>query len=124
MTTLKSRLIPITDDRARLLLSEGQDQEPEPGSVVLINGEWGCAWQRQFDDGLWRSVRGGRGRDWGYILSKRNVVLIYDAAIRPDRQTVVDEDDRCPGHAGLLDPTKLLPCSLPYGHGAVPEVQP
>lgn len=75
------RPVSLTDDRGRLTTSPAW-AEPEPGSVVLINGEFGCAWQRQFDDGLWRSVRGGRGRDWSYLLDKRNLVLVYDADVR------------------------------------------
>lgn len=81
-----SRPVPLTDDRARLLVGGARNIEPEPGSVVIVNGQWGCAWQRQFDDGLWRSCRGrgGRGRDWAYMLTRRNVVLIYDAPVRPE----------------------------------------
>lgn len=75
-------LIPITDDRARLLVGGAKAIEPEPGSVVLVNGEFGCAWQRQFDDGLWRSVRGGKPRDWANMLTRRNLVLVYDAEVR------------------------------------------
>ena len=57
------RHIPITDDRGRSLMG-ANEVEPEPGSVAMVNGEFGSAWQRQFDDGLWRCVRGGRPRDW------------------------------------------------------------
>ena len=73
-------ITPITDDRGRPLVR--RTPEPEPGSVVLVNGEFGCAWQRQFDDGLWRSVRGGKPRDWANMLTRRNLVLVYDAEIR------------------------------------------
>lgn len=74
-------MIPFTDDRGRSLVSSNE-AEPEPGSVVLVNGEFGCAWQRQFDDGLWRSVRGGMPRTWAYMLGRRNLVLVYDASVR------------------------------------------
>lgn len=88
MALLPPRPLPITDDRARLIVTAPvwTELEPEPGSIVLVNGEWGCAWQRQFDDGLWRSCRGrgGRGRDWAYMLARRNLVLIYDAPVRPE----------------------------------------
>ena len=73
-------ITPITDDRGRPLVR--RTEEPEPGSVVLVNGEFGCAWQRQFDDGLWRSVRGGKPRDWANMLTRRNLVLVYDAEVR------------------------------------------
>jgi len=81
-TASTARIIPLTDDRARPLTADSQ-WEPEPGSVVLINGQYGSAWQRQFDDGLWRCARGGRPREWSYLLEKRNLVLVYDAAPRP-----------------------------------------
>ena len=81
MSTSLDRPIPVTDDRGRPLLHSGY-VEPEPGSVVLVNGEFGCAWQRQFDDGSWRSVRGGRPRAWSWLLTRRNLVLVYDAAVR------------------------------------------
>lgn len=79
------RPIPVTDARGQVLV-KSDETEPEPGSIVLVNGQWGCAWQRQFDDGLWRSCRGrgGRGRDWAYMLARRNLVLIYDAPVRPE----------------------------------------
>lgn len=80
--TKQRHIIPITDDRGRPLIREADSIEPEPGSVVLVNGEFGCAWQRQFDDGLWRSVRGGRPRDWANMLTRRNLVLVYDAEER------------------------------------------
>ena len=83
MTTSNSRLIPITDDRARCLLPADDLFEPEPGSVLLVNGRFGQAWQRRFDDGLWHSTGGGRGRTWAHMLTYRNLVLIYDAEPRP-----------------------------------------
>ncbi len=83
MTTLPSRIIPITNDRAQVLVPDDAF-EPEPGSVVLMNGQWGQAWQRQFDTGMWNcaSGRGGRGKTWEWLLTKRNLVLVYDAAVR------------------------------------------
>lgn len=76
-------VLPLTDDRARSLVP-ANETEPQPGSVVLINGPFGMAWQRHFDDGLWHSTRpkDGRPREWAYLMSKRNLVLVYDAAVR------------------------------------------
>ena len=34
------------------------DQEPNPGSVLLLHGETGTAVQRFFNDGLYHSVSG------------------------------------------------------------------
>lgn len=86
MFTIPSKsILPITDDRGRIVYQTNAI-EPEPGSVVLINGQFGCAWQRQFDDGQWRSVRGGKPRDWDWMLTRRNLVLVYDAV---DRSTVL-----------------------------------
>ena len=51
MTTLSSDIVRITDNSARLDPEWAQDpEEPLPGSVVLINGEWGSAFQRYFSD--------------------------------------------------------------------------
>lgn len=77
-------IIPITDDRGRLLVQGATTIEPEPSSVVLVNGETGMAWQRHFDDGLWHSTRpqDGKPRDWANMLTRRNLVLVYDAEVR------------------------------------------
>ncbi len=56
--------------------------EPRPGSIVLVDGEFGTAWQRHFDDGLWHCSRGGRARPYDTVLAERNVVLVYSAADR------------------------------------------
>lgn len=81
--TMDIDVLILTDARGRVF--KGTDvSEPLPASVVLVDGEWGHAFQRHFDDGLWHPVRSrGRARDWGWILTKRNVVLVYDAAPRP-----------------------------------------
>jgi hypothetical protein len=85
MTTMSSRLIPLTDDRGKPLLPADELHEPEPGSVVLVNGAFGQAWQRRFDDRLWHSTGGGNGKTWERMLTYRNLVLVYDAAEREDR---------------------------------------
>ena len=58
-------------------------QEPEPphGSVVLVHGQTGTAWQR-FADGRWHPTRGGGGRTWEQLMCARNVILIYVAPVR------------------------------------------
>lgn len=84
--TINDRLVPITDDRGRLLLAGRALPEPMPGSVVLSDGEYGTAWQRYFSDGLWYRVGGGAPRDWKNLLRKRNLVLIYDAPVREQRE--------------------------------------
>lgn len=73
--------IPITDDRGKCLISV-RSVEPNPGSVVLTDGEWGTAWQRFFHDGLWHKVGGGRAFTWARLLEERNLVLVYDARER------------------------------------------
>lgn len=59
--------------------------EPNPGSVVLSNGEFGTAWQRHFDDLLWHRSGGGRPITWMELMTKRNIVLVYDASLRVER---------------------------------------
>jgi len=81
---MTDRPIPMTDSRGRPILSECEPQ-PEPGSVVLVNGEYGTAWQRFYSDGLWHSVLHQRTRDWDELLRQRNLVLVYDAPARDER---------------------------------------
>ena len=80
--TTNDTLIRLTDDRGDFLLPYEELSEPRRGSVVLTDGEFGTAWQRYFSDGRWHSVRGGAPRPWGYLLGKRNLVLVYDAEER------------------------------------------
>lgn len=82
MTTMNSRLIPMTDGRGALLQDTEGCIEPLPGSVVLTEGKHGTAWQRFFSDGKWHPTRGGGSRTWEQMLSKRNLVLVYDAPER------------------------------------------
>ncbi len=46
--------IPITDERG--VFDDDIGAEPNPGSVVLTEGEFGTAWQRYFNDGLWHTA--------------------------------------------------------------------
>lgn len=79
---MNDEIVRLTDDRGRPYDVDDLI-EPLPGSVVLVNGEFGQAWQRRFDDGLWHCTGGGRGRDWERMLKYRNLVLVYDALPRP-----------------------------------------
>lgn len=83
---MTDRLIPVTDDRGRVLAGfDIHDYEPYPGSVVLTQGEFGTAWQRFFSDGKWHSTRGGTPKQWTEMLAQRNLVLVYDAPLREQR---------------------------------------
>lgn len=77
-----SIIVTITDDRGKPV--SDNIPEPQPGSVMLINGEWGTAFQRYFGDGLWHRVGGGRGKAWAEMLTQRNVVLVYAASVRDE----------------------------------------
>ena len=77
---MNENLTQVTDDRGNLILEGPDAAEPLPGSVVLTEGEFGTAWQRYFTDGLWHRVGGsGSGKPWSFFLTKRNVMLAYDA---------------------------------------------
>lgn len=81
---MNDRLIPLTDHAARALHPLDDLHEPEPGSIVMANGPWGTAWQLHFNDRTWHAVgRTGRGRRWAEMLAFRNLVLVYDAPVRP-----------------------------------------
>ena len=86
MTTMSSHLITITDDAGNPLLAPDERYEPEPGSVVLVKGAYGTAWQRFFSTGRWHPVRGNYSLSWEQMLASpltnRNLVLVYDAPKR------------------------------------------
>ena len=82
MTVTTSRMIQITDDRGKFPNHE-YDKQPPPGSVVLTSGQWGTAWQRYFSDGRWHCTRGEGSRTWAELLRRRNLVLVYEAPVRP-----------------------------------------
>lgn len=90
----------ITDNLGRFVWSQTTEDtaEPEPGSVVLTGGDWGTAWQRQFNDGLWHSTRKRGGpKTWEWLLSRRNVRLAYDAEPRPEFETHLTGQDAMEG---------------------------
>lgn len=74
----------ITDDQGQVLDRAVVEEEPYPASVVLTDGEFGTAWQRQFSgEQLWVRLGGGQAVTWEWLLAnKRNIVLVYDAAER------------------------------------------
>lgn len=83
ITTGNSTPVPITDTFGNPVHSR-TDHEPEPGSVVLTDGEWGTAWQRHFSDGRWYPTKGGPAKTWAYLCTRRNLVLVYAARRRPN----------------------------------------
>lgn len=77
---MRTDLIEVTDAHGKTSVADWLNEEPHPGSVLLTDGEFGTAWQRYFNDGLWHRVGGGgAGKPWMFFLTKRNVVLVYDA---------------------------------------------
>ena len=83
--SINGRMVPVTDHRGNFLLIGDDMEEPFPGSILMTEGQYGTAWQRHFVDGLWHSTRGGSPKRWDDIISKRNVVLVYDADEREVR---------------------------------------
>lgn len=81
MTSTNTGPIRLTDGHGEFPNNHYQCQ-PNPGSVVLTEGEHGTAWQRFFSDGRWHPTRGGGSRTWDQLLTKRNLVLVYDAPVR------------------------------------------
>jgi hypothetical protein len=57
--------------------------QPKPGSVLLVGGLHGVAWQRHFSDGRWHSTTGA-ARSWSSLMRQRNVVLVYNAERRSE----------------------------------------
>lgn len=75
-------LVPITDSIGKPVLHNAE-VEPNKGSVVLTEGEFGTAWQRFFSDGLWHRVGGNQKKTWAQLCTTRNLVLVYEAEVRP-----------------------------------------
>lgn len=84
-----SGFIEITDRNGRMLLPQEDRYEPECASVVLVNGEFGSAYQRFFSDGRWHQVNGGRSITWKKLCEKPGLVLVYDAAQRDENGRAV-----------------------------------
>jgi hypothetical protein len=49
-------------------LRSGVTIQPPFGSVVLLHGTSGTAWQRFHSDGLWHSTQGGQPLGWKRLL--------------------------------------------------------
>ena len=85
---MNNRVIPMTGTRGEPLLPDDQMHEPNHGSVVLVQGLFGTAFQRLFTDGLWHATTaagaGGPGRDWTWMRTQRRLVLVYEAEERPE----------------------------------------
>jgi hypothetical protein len=84
----------ITDDRGHICCSLIDAEEPPAASIVMTNGNYGNAWQRHGNDGLWHSTTGGKRR-WAQLLRMRNLVLVYEAperepTPRPFQQALTD----------------------------------
>jgi len=84
MYDIPTTLTRITNHVGVATVTQWHTAEPKPGSVVLVHGEHGTAWQRYFEDDMWHRVGGGRARPWTWLLSQRNVMLAYDAPARRD----------------------------------------
>lgn len=79
---MNDRLVPLTDDRCRLLIDEADAFEPNPGSVVITEGRHGTAWQLFFSDNRWHPTRGGGSKTWRELLTRSRVTLVYEAPER------------------------------------------
>lgn len=91
-------MIQLTDDAGTVIVYPDDAQEPAPSSIVMTMGNYGNAWQRHGNDGLWHSTTGARRR-WSQMLRMRNLVLVYDA---PERETfpIREPDVRWRGATG------------------------
>jgi hypothetical protein len=55
--------------------------EPPPGSVVLVHGVTGTAYQRFFSDGLWHAAGAVNGIGWNTLNALNNnlgVIVLHD----------------------------------------------
>ena len=77
------RSVPMTGRKGEPLLPAEEMEQPVRGSVVLVGGLTGTAWQRHHADGLWHSTLSRmKAATWDEMVRRRNVVLIYDAEHR------------------------------------------
>lgn len=72
----------LTDSRCDPTNRGLSEAEPEVGSVVLLNGLTGIAYQRQAESGQWHRAGGGAPRSWDWIMGSRSVCLVYPALAR------------------------------------------
>lgn len=53
-------------------------EEPPEGSVILLHGDTGTAYQRLFSTGMWHPTNGGAAITWAEVWQKgTSVVLIH-----------------------------------------------
>lgn len=72
-----------TENGLRILSTKDEVPEPGHGSIVLLHGEQGTAWQRLYSDGTWRSVAGSIADDWDalweqHVNKRQGVILVLD----------------------------------------------
>ena len=72
----------LTDSKGRPTNRGLTTPEPQPGSVVLVEGPTGTAWQRWHRTGLWHKTGGSKPQPWDYLLQQANLVLAYSAPPR------------------------------------------
>lgn len=54
---------------------ESTIEEPPAGSVVMLHGDGGTAYQRHYSTGRWHSASEPEGLQWHEVLSENNEVL-------------------------------------------------
>lgn len=79
-TKTSAEVVELTDTYGNVVTDIDQ---PNPGSVIMIGGFHGVAWQRHFSDGRWYSTTGAR-RTFSSIMRQRNVLLVYAASVREE----------------------------------------
>lgn len=83
-TTLLTNPIQLTDTFGIPTVEGDEIDQPLPGSLLMVGGLHGVAWQRHFSDGKWHSTTGAT-RSFRSLLGQRNVVLVYNATPRESR---------------------------------------
>lgn len=56
------------------------DPEPPEGSVVLIHGDTGTAYQRLYRTGMWHPTSGAISLDWAELWQKSDQIILIHAA--------------------------------------------
>lgn len=72
-----------TESGLRILKTKDEAPEPGHGSIVLLHGMEGTAWQRMYSDGNWRSTAGSYVEDWGglwehHVNKRQGVIVVLD----------------------------------------------
>lgn len=61
------------EHRVEHLPNPQPEDEPPHGSVILLNGPTGTAWQRHYRDGLWHPTTINASYPWAHLLDTRAV---------------------------------------------------